>query len=495
MLKPGPVGVGDVLHLGDGGDDPMGDNEKDGKNHTNEATAKRSNVTPIPDVSSSSTTAASNVRSTVRKSMQLRSSMLPSNSSKRKPSFHRTKSDVDEVTSSLYRATIDTVFDHKVFHRHASGELRERSSEAHKEHYRTDVVPAPPMVPDEETKLNLGKVHYHLACLHGMNRFAEGEKIEKRKTNSSKNNNNLTEGHGCDDNPDGNTDDDEEEGPDAAAIVFHLSHASSLRCATACLALGRVRAGLGSCISPCLQTVIPVDFDSAKGLLQRAMEKPIGSTTTNNRSNSDVKTRAAAGCLLLQILQEEETTTLVTLHNFMEETLDLVQQARQEEKELQAHEERLKRVGGAQDFHVGDRVEGNYCMEGTFYPGVLTAIDKNNSEDVMLTVQYDDDGSSETLVRSAVRPLIPATATRQTSTRSTDAGGGLSDLEALGLINEDEHCLLDVYTLQADLAEIKAKLGHAQEAAALYESAAEGALEAGKMKTASEYSLKASELC
>ena len=109
------VGVGDALHLGDGGDDPMGDNEKDGKNHTNEATAKRSNVTPIPDVSSSSTTAASNVQSTVRKSMQLRSSMLPSNSSKRKPSFHRKKSDVDEVTSSLYRATIDTVFDHKVF--------------------------------------------------------------------------------------------------------------------------------------------------------------------------------------------------------------------------------------------------------------------------------------------------------------------------------------------------------------------------------------------
>ena len=109
------VGVGDVLHLGDGGDNLMGDNEKDGKNHTNEATAKRSNVTPIPDVSSSSTTAASNVQSTVRKSMQLRSSMLPSNSSKRKPSFHRTKSDVDEVTSSLYRATIDTVFDHKVF--------------------------------------------------------------------------------------------------------------------------------------------------------------------------------------------------------------------------------------------------------------------------------------------------------------------------------------------------------------------------------------------
>ena len=56
--------------------------------------------------------AASNVQSTVRKSMQLRSSMLPSNSSKRNPTFHWAKSDVDEVTSSLYRAIID---DHKVF--------------------------------------------------------------------------------------------------------------------------------------------------------------------------------------------------------------------------------------------------------------------------------------------------------------------------------------------------------------------------------------------
>ena len=50
-------------------------------------------------------------------------------------------------------------------------------------------------------------------------------------------------------------------------------------------------------------------------------------------------------------------------------------------------------------FTVGDRVEGNWQMEGTYYGGFVTAVSPEN-----ITVQYDDDASFETLPISAVRP-------------------------------------------------------------------------------------------
>uniref|UniRef100_A0A7S2VA96 Alpha-type protein kinase domain-containing protein n=1 Tax=Entomoneis paludosa TaxID=265537 RepID=A0A7S2VA96_9STRA len=390
-------------------------------------TARRSNLTH------------QQMRSTVRSSMIKQSA---------KPKFSRTKSDVDEVSISLMMALKDAVFDHRAFHRKASGEIRERRSESDAKDHTAHVRVAPPMVPNDETKANLGKVHFHLACLHGADRFLDME----------------TE-----------SDDD---GCDVNSIVFHLAHACSLRNTAACLALGRVRAGLGSCVSPKLDMVVPIDFDSAKDLLLRCIESAQEGPTT-----SPAKTRAAAGCVMLQILHEEEGTTDVTLQNLLEDVLELIRQTEKEEQELKAHNERLKR-GGA--LHVGDRVEGNYCMEGTFYPGVVTAIEGDN-----FTVTYDDDGSSETLPADSVRPLIPPTAT---ATKSNVFGEGMSESEALGFKNEDEDCLVEVYTLQAELAEIKAKLGFNEEASSLFEQAADGAMNAGKMKAASDWSMKASEL-
>lgn len=400
-----------VVVLAEGEEDPVSETMP---------TAKRSNMTHLE------------MRSSLKNSMRM------STTSKKKSTLVRTKSDVDEIGHCLLTAVRDTVFDYHTFHRKASGELRERGSEAHKDNYRKDLKPAPPLVPSELTKANLGKVHYHLACLHGLNRFSEMES----------------------------------ECGDIASVIFHLAHASSLRCAEASLALGRVRAGLGSYISPHLPALVPIDFDSAKELLQRAME---------SGSHNSAKTRAAAGCILLQILQEEEGTTDVTLQNFMEETLDLIVLAEKEEQVVKAHKEQQER-GGV--LCIGDCVEANYCMEGTFYPGVVISIDNDSC-----TVQYNDDGSSETLPLNEVRPLSLPCATQRIL--SDDC---LTDAEALGLINEDEDCLLEKFVLQAELAEIKARLGFAKEAAILYEQAAEGAMNAGKMMTASQCSQKAAIL-
>lgn len=79
----------------------------------------------------------------------------------------------------------------------------------------------PPMNISEETKYNLGKVHYHLACLHGTDRFPEtvssnGESLEEIPSH-------------C-----------------ISSVIFHLCCAASLGDAPACLALARARIGLDS---------------------------------------------------------------------------------------------------------------------------------------------------------------------------------------------------------------------------------------------------------
>jgi hypothetical protein len=50
-------------------------------------------------------------------------------------------------------------------------------------------------------------------------------------------------------------------------------------------------------------------------------------------------------------------------------------------------------------FAVGERVQGNWHMEGEYYEGVVTAISPGGS----ITIQYDEDGSSEALPIGSVR--------------------------------------------------------------------------------------------
>jgi elongation factor 2 kinase len=81
-----------------------------------------------------------------------------------KVKLSRSSSDVNEVMSCLRLATADPVYDHRAFHRKASGEIRERrhrtSSEPHTHKRRGSVMNtvADVIVPTEETKENLGKV-------------------------------------------------------------------------------------------------------------------------------------------------------------------------------------------------------------------------------------------------------------------------------------------------------------------------------------------------
>ena len=49
-------------------------------------------------------------------------------------------------------------------------------------------------------------------------------------------------------------------------------------------------------------------------------------------------------------------------------------------------------------FAVGERVQGNWHMKGTYYSGVVTATSPGS-----ITIQYDDDGSFEALPIDSVR--------------------------------------------------------------------------------------------
>eukprot|EP00977_Amphora_coffeiformis_P025622 scaffold20863_cov181-Amphora_coffeaeformis.AAC.5 len=277
----------------------------------------------------------------VRKSLQ----------TQHKPILRRTLSDVDEVQICLKRAQADREFTHHDYHRMASGELRERkfkdddakdegdgdgggSGTFHKSS-KARTVSAPIQI-TIETKKNLGKVHYQLAVLHGTGRFPNVVPRDAAHI----------------DNP--------EDAPDhdALSVLFHLSHAASLRNAPACLALARVQAGMESHVSNLLQGITPIDFDAAKLLLHRAMTSPYQPT----------KPKAAAGCLLFQILHDEMhigmvqtgyTETISVLKN----CLELIGVMEKEEKEADDHKSRTSK-GGSATLRPGDRVEADYCLEG-----------------------------------------------------------------------------------------------------------------------------------
>mmetsp|Transcript_26278 Transcript_26278/g.56418 ORF Transcript_26278/g.56418 Transcript_26278/m.56418 type:complete len:758 (-) Transcript_26278:98-2371(-) len=413
-------------------------------------TARRSNI--------------SDMSKTIQKSMRQLKMSTPS-------VIHRTKSDVDEISSSLGMGLTDAIFDHHAFHRFESGEIKPR-------HVRTEFpekngdksegrrvkgmkrgtvfaksmmkVTAPPMNVTAETKSNLGRVHYHLACLHGMDRFPEI----------------VPDTHG------GNVED--KPSHDIFSVIFHLCHAASLYDVPACLALARARVGLDTYVSPLLKSNVTIDFESSKEFCRRAM--------ASERSNAAPK--VAAGCLLYQIIEDEGTAGDVEKMNILEETLNMMKLTVEEAEIMKEHTNKQSR-GKAEGFHVGDKVEGNYFMEGSFYPGVVVEVGKDGNS---LAIQYDDDGSTETLSNENVRSLEPASEILAAQTAR------LSDEEALGTVNTDEQCMFEEYDLMAKLAKLRAKTGEYSDAAALFQEAADLAMNAGKMKTANSWSMRAAEL-
>ena len=372
-------------------------------------------------------------------------------SSSTKANFHRTKSDVSEVQLCMEIAKSDLIFDKKtMFHRKSSGEMLRPLPKQNKRGSLLIRKVSNVMEPSTECRANLGKVHYQLAVLHGMGRFPDvvPEPVD----------------------PD--APDDEHPHHDAFSVLFHLAHASSLNNVPALLALGRVHAGLETMVSPLLGGIAPIDFDTAKDLLRRAMESPYPPASP----------KAAAGCLLYQILLDEGDTSDQTIMTLLDDTINLLEESQKEEKEKEHHKKREK---GTRRYIVGDRVEANYALEGTFYPGDVVEVSEDGST---VVVQYDDDGSTESLTLENVKLIVPPNATQ------TNLGGPLSDEEALGVENSDENCLMEAYELKAELAEYKSKVGDNTTASRLYEEAADSAMTAGKMKKATEWSLKASEL-
>jgi hypothetical protein len=64
----------------------------------------------------------------------------------------------------------------------------------------------------------------------------------------------------------------------------------------------------------------------------------------------------------------------------------------------------------------------------------------------------------------------------------------------LGFDNADEKCILETYVMKAELAELKVAAGDTVRAAELFEEAADGAMNDGKMQSAAKWSNRASEL-
>ncbi|CAB9507913.1 Eukaryotic elongation factor 2 kinase [Seminavis robusta] len=469
------------------------------------------------------------LRASIRKSLRLAKPVSPQK-------IRRTKSDVDEVEQCLLRARQDFQVDLvRDYHRRESGELRTRKFKDNGEpdedeeeanggptkkqiRHKSTLIGtiSPPMVLSNQTLFNLGKVHYQLAILHGMGRFPEV--VPDVEIGKNSNSSNGSDPNSTDKPP-----------HDSFSVLFHLSHAASLQNAPACLALGRVHAGLGTHVSELIDNpLVPLDFEAAKELLRRAMD----SMGVNESENSDeegsglllvpMAPRVAAGCLLFQILQDErhadefltidedegevdakkdnnkdKTGSLTEMMTVAQDTLKLFELMEKQQAEADKAKESLARSGNVAGtgnmLHVGDRVQGDYFMEGTYYPGTVlevNATEKDGETHVMITVQYDDDGSSEALPRDHVRMLIPPTATQ------TTVGGPLSDEEAFGGTSEDQDddIPIETYELAAELAELKVEAGDKESASTYYQEAAEGAMQDNKMKMATEWSLKAAEL-
>lgn len=388
----------------------------------------------------------------------------------KKPHLVRTKSEVDEVQQCLNLAKEDFKFDMKTFFRKESGALMAKVNRPKSLCKRASLVirrVSDPMIIGDSTKLNLGRVHYQLAVLHGIGRFPEVVPASDLHDPLSH---------------------------DVFSVLFHLCHAASLRCVPACLALGRILAGLGTSVSTLLDnTFVPVDFEAAKDLLKRALESEFPPNGP----------KVAAGCILYQIYVDENSAIKerienddgmeqpsteqnavsdLVLTNLLENILDLMDACEEERESNLEYKERS--ATGPCTFQVGDKVEGNYFLEGNYYPGVVDSISENGA---VINVKYDDDGSIESLSSDNVRMVIPPTATQ------TEMGGPLTDEEAFGVCNDDV-ATMESYELRAELAHLIASAGDKTRASKLYEEAAQGAMEAGKLKTATEWSLKASEL-
>ena len=262
---------------------------------------------------------------------------------------------------------------------------------------------------------------------------------------------------------------------DIFSVIFHLSHAASLYNVSACISLARARVGLYSSISPLLKTNVPIDFESSKELCMRAM-------STN--SHGPAAAKVAAGCLLFQILDDEENAGDGSAGDtekirVLEHTLSLIVKSRKEKEVMKEHSTKQAR-GRAAGLHAGDKVEANYLMEGTYYSAVVVEV----KDDKTVTVRYDD-GSTEALAVDHVKSVDPPSAL---------TAAPLSDAEALGIVNFDEDCLYEEYELMSKLGSLLEKVGRRSEAVELFQSAAELAMNSGKMKTANDLNMRAAEL-
>jgi Alpha-kinase family len=483
--------------------------------------------------------------------------------------YRRTRSEIDEVSMCLERAARHREYSMVDFHRAPSGELEPRrfkknsggcgllsaedasnglprptttSSAFHKSALVRKL--SQPMIPNEQCRCNLGKVHYQLAVLHGLNRFpevAEAAALHATETTTKAAGQQREHGTAAHDEPCSPAE------HDVLSVLFHLSHAASLMNPPACLALARVLSGRPSSVSTLLPSVVPVDFDLAKELLLRATTSP--TLLSKSEARQSVSPRLSAACLLLTLLLEERQ--LNVQHNLdnesdtndqadasdeaskapgdkeppldgfvrrvLEDAIDLYNQYTDEQRQVEVHRHVTCAAAHQQDstaghalasvLRAGDRVEANYALEGTYYPAVVTDVSSapvSDAATMLVTVQYDDDGSSEALPIDQVRIVVPvaATQTRLGGPRREKAGDGCNDddddEEAEEEFDDDEELdcelLMRPYELLALLAQAQVQDGDTAAAAELYGLAASGAADDGKMQLATAYSLKSSEL-
>jgi len=330
--------------------------------------------------------------------------------------------DLAEIATSLENALFDPYFEYEV---NASAKSRIKLSD--RRH----------LEPDDTTKRRLGEIHYEIACLHGAGSIPDALKSSSVESGEAGKGDCVLDTH------------------DVVSCLFHLCCAASLWNVRACMALGRVYAGMSSSVSSLLNWIMSVNYEKSKIFLRRAMESKYPPTSV----------RCAAGCLLLQIMNKQTNHTESEIISMTEHVVDLFDAKEKEETEILVERKTLERGG---KFHPGDRVMTSSSNSKSVHDGVITGVSDEGSN---LHVHFDEEKLEEEHVIDLNHSSICLDVLEDFSARS--------DSYSYSGNCDEEICCEKSYRLKARLAEYKAKENDVAAAFILFQEASQAAYDDG----------------
>lgn len=270
---------------------------------------------------------------------------------------------------------------------------------------------------------------------------------------------------------------------DVASCLFHLCEASMLGSCAAALALGRLRAGLGSDLLEVLGDYVAEDRGAALYFYELAA----------------VRGSVMGAWQAAQIFGSDGDADKAL---FMYELiLVLMGLRRNDSTDFETNNE-------DQSFSVGDIVEGNYCGCGTWYEASVLEVIRNPHEEIAYYIQYIDDGEKETVSSDLIRPSSVKREFSGDRTYDENESSVMpSDFEAWDALSQSEYASIKgskgfvpkksigddgtfvpaLFEVYAALAELNSSLGNNDSAWQYFNDAAQSAMDAGKPKLANNY--------